>query len=460
MKKFVLALLAFIFFSAPALAENGVFLTSTQPSEVLAGDTTFFDVTIWNNQSDGQWFSLAVYPSDWISIEGGTSALFVGSYSSRTFRVSVSPPEDARGIRYVYAVSATGDNISPASVNVVVPVQQRYTGIMLTGFSLSCAECGSEVELMANVKNVGNTDLNNIDIAFTAGQYTKTSSIELLRQGEEKIISAKFLTSRWNPASYDASVKLTSQFGSDFKTQKFSVPEVKKITTTKYSQKNFWGSTIYTTVRNEGNIDDFAEVASEKTDSPFIAVYPQDKPSSITGNALTWYAPLAPGEERTIAYSQIFWPIPFGGLFAILLAGYGYMLATAIEISKSILGRGSVLGISLHVKNKGSDADGVVVRDIVPSNFSVIPEFETSKPIMRKTGDGTELLWRLGTVKKGDDVMLHYKIKSSSPSGGALPKAVLRCKRGLSPMQKTSNFVVVPRVPGAQPQKMKVVVEE
>jgi len=456
----VFAALALAFFSAPALAETGVFLTATQPSEVLAGDTTFFDVTIWNNQSDGQWFSLAAYPSDWLSFDGGLTSIFIGGYSQRTFRIDVSPPIDARGIRYGYTITAMGEKTGRSTVDVVVPVQQRYAGALLTDFSVSCSECRDFVEVGASVKNVGNINLENINFAFSSGKYTKNIVLEKLQQGEEKTVSAKFLVEKWNPGSYDASVKFSSQYGSDYKTEKFSVPQIKLITTSKSVQKNFWGSTVYAIVRNDGNVEDYTEVNSEKTNDLFVAVYPIEKPSSITGNALTWYAVLKPGEEKTISYSQVFWPIPFGGLFALLLAGYGYMFATAIEIRKSLLGRGENLGVSISVKNKGADADGVVVRDVVPSSFSVIPAFETSKPIMRKTSEGTELLWRLGTVKKGDDVMLHYKIKSSGSAGGALPKAVLRCKRGLSPMQKTSNFVVVPKVPGAQPKKLKVSVVE
>ncbi len=459
MKKFILTLLTVAFLAAPAFAEEGIFLTATQPSEVLAGDSTFFDVIIWNNQSDVQWFSLALYPSDWVSIEGGTSALFVSGYSYKTFRVTVSPPVDARGINYVYTISANSEKNGRSIVDVVIPVQQRYTGVILTDFSTSCSECRDSIELSATVKNVGNTELSNLNIVFSAAQYSKTTAIEKLLPGEVKTISAKYLTAKWNPGSYDASAKLSGAGSSEFKTAKFSVPEIKKITTTKTVQQNFWGSTVFITSRNDGNVNDNAQVQADKS-SPFIAVYPQEKPSAITGNALAWYASLSPGQEKTIAYSQVFWPIPFGGVIAVLLAAYGYMLATAIEIRKNLLGRGENLGVSISVKNKGTNADGVVVRDLVPANFSVIPSFETSKPIMRKISEGTELLWRLGTVKKGDEVMLHYRLKTSGPLGGPLPKAVLRCKRGLSPIQKTSNFVVVPKIPGAQAQKVKVSVVE
>lgn len=461
MKKFILVAVALAFFAAPALANtDGVYLTATQPSEVLAGDTTFFDVTIWNNQSDAQWFSLASYPSDWISFEGGATSLIISGYSQRTFRVGVSPPEDARGIRYGYTIAAIGEETGRSTVDVVIPVQQRYTGVLLTDFFVSCSECSGETEFVATLKNVGNIDLKNLNLEFSAGQYSKSITIETLAPGEEKTISSKFLVDKWKPGNYDASAKLSSSYGSGFKSSKFSVMEIKKITATKSSQKNFWGSTIYTRIRNDGNVDDYAEVSSEKTNDLFVAVYPTEKPSSITGNALTWYAVLKPGEEKTISYSQVFWPIPFAGLFSLIALAYGYMLATAIDIRKNLLGRGENLGVSLSVKNNGSNADGVVVRDLVPSSFNVIPSFETSKPIMRKIAGGTELLWRLGTVKKGDEVVLHYKIKASAGSAGPLPKAVLRAKRGMNAVQKTSNFVVVPKIMGAQAQKLKVSVVE
>lgn len=460
MKKFVLIALAFVFFAAPALADGSVYLTATQPSEVLAGESTFFDATIWNNQSDSDWFSLSLYPSDWTSISEGTTALFVGGYDYKTFRVDVSPPADARGIRYVYTVSAQGQKAGKASVDVVVPVQQRYSGVMISDFSTSCLECKDSVEVQAVVKNVGNADLKDLVVVLSAGQYTKNFDIESLRQGEEKTISTKFLTGQWEPGTYDASAKLSSGAGTDYKTAKFSVVENKFISTTKSSQKNFWGSTVYLTIRNDGNVNDNAEISSEKINDFFVALQPSVKPSSVTGGVLTWYASLAPGEEKTFVYSQVFWPVPFGAVFSILIAIYAYSIATAIEIRKLILGKGNALGISLQIKNKGSDADGVIVRDVVPPNFSVIPLFETVKPIMRKIAEGTELIWRVGNVKKGDERVLHYKIKPNGPVSGALPTAVLRGRRGISYLQKTSNYAVLPRVQGAQPQKLKVVVEE
>lgn len=459
MKKFVLAALTFLIFAAPALAEDGLFVTATQPSEVLAGESTFFDVTIDNKVEEADWYSLSIYPSDWVSIEGGTSALFLGAYDKKTFRVNVNPPVDARGINYIYSVSANGRKLG-ASTGVIVPVKQRYRSLLLTDFSVSCSECSDFIELTAKVKNVGNIEIENLNFLISAGQYSKSVGLEKLEQGEEKTVSVKFLVGSWSPGNYDASVKLTSNAGSDNKRAQFSVPVQSRIISTKYSQKNFLGSTVYLIVKNEGNVQSTTDVLSEKISDPFVAVYPVDRPSSATGGILTWYATLAPGEQRTYVYSQVFWPIPLGGFLVVLGAAYAYVIATAIEIRKAIFGKAGVFGVSLQVKNRGPATDGVVVKDVVPATFSVIPSFETLKPIMRRVAEGTELIWRVGTVGKGEERVLHYKIKPVGPASGALPKAVLRGRRGMSYLQKTSNFVPVPHVPGAREQKLKVVVEE
>ena len=455
MKKIFFAFALLFSMAVPAFAEDGnITILATQPSEVLAGDSTFFTVDIINYFSGTDYFSISVYPSDWTSIEDGISSFRLSSGEKRSLKIFVSPPIDARASRYVYTIEIRKEDGERSKKDVVVSVQQRFQSLLLADASLSCNECKDSVNVYASVKNVGNTPVKNAKLVFSVGNYKKTVEVQKIFQGEEKTLSQNFLIYGWAPKTYTATVEMA---GPSYDSRKidFSVPAVKKISTKRTSVNSWWGSTAYITLLNEGNTEDSAQVNSEGIQSPLFAVYPNNKPSSITGNALTWYATLKPGESAIYSYSQVFWPLPFGVLFALVASVYGYFAMTAIEIRKYILGRGEILGVSLRIKNRGRTADGVIVRDVVPHEFSVVPAFETLKPIMRKISDGTELIWRIGSVQKGEETVLHYKIKSSG-SGSPLPPAQLKALRGESRVAAKSNFAVARRVPGAQAQQVIV----
>ena len=109
MRGFALAILLLAFFTAPALGaeENleNITISATNPSEVLAGDSTFFEVTVTNNFLETDWFSISVYPSDWTTIENGISSFMLGNGGSKTLKIFVSPPVDVRAAKYVYTIN-------------------------------------------------------------------------------------------------------------------------------------------------------------------------------------------------------------------------------------------------------------------------------------------------------------------------------------------------------------------
>jgi hypothetical protein len=113
---------------------------------------------------------------------------------------------------------------------------------------------------------------------------------------------------------------------------------------------------------------------------------------------------------------------------------------TVASIKKKVTGKGGEWKISLEIRNKMKEIDGVIVRDKIPNGFSVMGEFQTIKPVIRKLADGTELVWRVGRIAPNDERILHYTIKALMPfTEKLLHSAHLYGKSGNKTVQTTSN---------------------
>ena len=83
----------------------------------------------------------------------------------------------------------------------------------------------------------------------------------------------------------------------------------------------------------------------------------------------------------------------------------------------------------------------IVVRDIIPSSFELIKSFETIKPIKKEKENEIELIWKIRTMKPGEERVLHYKLKPKIGIIGSisLPKAIMECYLEEKRVVKKSN---------------------
>ena len=103
---------------------------------------------------------------------------------------------------------------------------------------------------------------------------------------------------------------------------------------------------------------------------------------------------------------------------------------TKPSITKKSVSRGDgTHGIILEIKNPFlHHMTNVVVRDFVHPLATVVhEEIESIKPVIRKTEQGTELVWKLGDIRPKETRMLKYGVKTVFQGGGvAAPKAYIR----------------------------------
>jgi hypothetical protein len=136
-------------------------------------------------------------------------------------------------------------------------------------------------------------------------------------------------------------------------------------------------------------------------------------------------------------------------------AVYAYLFITSIGMSKKISKKGNEWSVGIYIKNRGPAAEGVVVRDVIPHHFTLSGTFETLKPIARKTDAGTELIWRVGGIKRGEEKLLHYRMTAKGHFGAVrLPSARLRAQKGDKTILSSSGTVTVTGEKG--PPKLKV----
>jgi hypothetical protein len=100
-------------------------------------------------------------------------------------------------------------------------------------------------------------------------------------------------------------------------------------------------------------------------------------------------------------------------------------------MKKVVKKKGGDWAIEVSVHNRGKAVEGAIVTDTVPHNFTLSSSFETLKPIVRKMELGTQLIWRIGGIRRGEEKILHYRIAPKIHSGPVrLPAAHLRAKKG------------------------------
>lgn len=439
---------------------------ASQPETIYAGNTTNFSAIITNNGA-ADWFSIAVIGtySSWVSV--GTQNVFVPSGSSASSNVWVSPIADALPNRYEYSiiVSRASDN-SMAENKVYVNVLQS-SSVIVSESSLSCVTCnpGESVTASVTLKNIGSRPLSNMKLVFSFGDRTKVMTVSSLDFGAVKTFSTDFAVDPLTvPGDYKVDAKLMQDTSVLVqKSLPFKVPSVSNIKTVKNVSSSIFGNYVTLVSTNYGNAPKTGDVTSDVLNAWF-SLYSGPKPSSV-GPMYTWTVSLAPAESMTIAYSEIFWPVPVLLVILVFIGAYYYISATSLSLRKRIMhghvfSEGREVSVSLDVKSGLRPIDNVVVRDFVPKEFSVSEKFETIKPVIRKTPSGTELVWRLGRMKSGEERVLHYRMKVVSAFETArLQPAELNGRRGNNVVSRTSGFVVLHGI--SEPAKrIKVIVGE
>ena len=450
MRKFLLSFLAIsILLTQVAFAQD--FSISTNPVDIvkhdfLATQTDYITLTI-NNPSYEDWFTISVfgYPQEWVVPK--ESLIRVPSYGSADVLIEVEPAKDALPNIYEYFLkvvrTSTGSEIERS---LLVNVKQ-VTAAILKDIYLSCGTCSDEVIVSGTVYNVGSKLLTNLAVVAKMGNQQKTFQIDRLSPRDSTDFAISFSLDGMSPGKYDIDFNLVDDIGRSFYTDKksFDIPSIENIVYDSDVSTTPFGSSITLTATNTGNINAEADLSSVSSEGWYY-FYSGPNPTGMILGKYYWKMSLPPGESRSITYSEIYWPTYVLIIFAVLAGVFIYWQSTALTFSKRLIKKsGNEASVSLHLRSRKKGVDKVVVKDTVPSGFSISNKFESVKPMVKKIADGVELHWRLGRMSPSEERVLHYTIKPTKEmdSKVKLPAAKAKGTRHKAPIYKRSNRVSV-----------------
>ncbi len=160
-------------------------------------------------------------------------------------------------------------------------------------------------------------------------------------------------------------------------------------------------------------------------------------------------AELKPGDTVEIVYRIEYWQGMLITLILIIIA-LGVMIwyvnrLRNPRIRKKYLKKKTGFTVVLEIRGSMfNDLKNVTIRDWVSPLAKVKQNFETLKPVVRGSDVGTELIWKLGDLAKGEDRVIHYDIEPVQLSTIKLDKAWMRySKTEDKQYKKFSNVIVV-----------------
>ena len=242
---------------------------------------------------------------------------------------------------------------------------------------------------------------------------------------------------------YDGNIKLDEQTSPDFTVKSIFVESREEPI-----HLGILGIGKRIVIENVGNKNGAVNIEEDVGLLAFL--YTGDAPHSKEGSIYKWSFELEPSQSITVQYYTNYLPI----IVLILVLGtifwYVFSIIFTVKLKKRLMHQrkledGAQFTVGIEVQNETlNDINDVVIRDFVPHIFTVENQ-ATIKPLKKKTPFGTELIWRLDKIKKGDARVISYTIRSKIGISGTVRLASSNARYKYKGMRfkKESNEVVM-----------------
>lgn len=476
-KKYFMVFILLILLSHTVYAKDVKVSVDKDEITALIGETKSISITIFNNQTSQDTFSVSVFSQylAGISTNLEKTALTIDPESNQSlmFTFFVSPILCTGEIDQRYDINVKSIKNENVTDSTTVILRVPGTGICISDLRLdkesNVLNPGENVKIKSSVTNTNSksfleysievdvkkddivikrfdkaTNLlesskTDIEFDYTPDKYATPGnySIEsILRDNIGRTVDTKTIHFAINPTNYPIKIEKTYTFGVLFTT-----------------------TTI--TVKNENNVlipsFTLTESVPQYTKNFFT---PVTKTTSIqqTGNAIRYMwviTDLKPGEERLITYKLQLQNLVVISIlvFGAVLFAFNYVFTPKIvkgyRHSKSMTGEKEIV-VSIDVKNRSRhEMKDVYVRDLVPTIFNVVEKFGTVKPVVRKGMGGTDLIWKFDILKPFEERILTYTIRPAAEVIGTkrLPNAHIRYlnKKQERKVILSKGVVILPR---------------
>ncbi|MBU0953524.1 MAG: hypothetical protein KKA90_03840 [Nanoarchaeota archaeon] len=238
-----------------------------------------------------------------------------------------------------------------------------------------------------------------------------------------------------SPGRYSIRVSAPNTFKKEF----FDVPVVEKIIRTVEEVNTPLEKKVIYRYENVGNVP--ADVVVEQTvhDRDLISGFAVNPTVCTATNAqgerdcVSAQNDVRPGQEVVFTYAIQKWPsvlqATLGGIMIVLAGTLLIYHQTRPRMRKGSRRKGKNRHhIVIEVRNPiGRRIKNVMVRDTV-SPLAELDDtaYESVKPVVRKTPDGTELVWNLGDMAPRETRLLSYKVNTLVGGALKMPPARMR----------------------------------
>jgi len=399
-------------------------------------DPADFEVQIQNDFPDQKKFRISSISSppptgSWIGY-GNSQTVEAGETTN--FSITFKPPETAIQQNYRFDVNVrTLENNAHEKLSSYFSVRsQNDLKIMSAGLNRNSFQPGDKINSNLTVFNTASSPRNyEVEASALNETYTKSGAIV---SGTQRTHSFNFeVPEGTSPGSYNLEMAVVQEEQTgDSVSQSFEIMSLENIEFDSQEDDRIfeYSESLYAT--NNGNSETRVEL--NKTLPGYIIPITSFNTSTDRveeksgGSTYYWRFNLAPGETTAVSYRIRYWP-PLVVL-SVLFAGIILLkrLYTGVTFSKQARRTEEGIKVHLEVENRSSHRiDDLEVTDFVPDIATVQEEFPMAKPVIRKTNNGTRLVWEIESMAPGEQRVFEYTIKPlvEVEGGVTLPEAEL-----------------------------------
>lgn len=399
-------------------------------------DPAEFEVQIENDFPTQRKFRISSVssPSPTGSWIGYGNSQTVESGESTNLSITISPPETAIQQNYGFDVNVrTQEGEFRETVSSYFSVRsQNDLKIRSSGLNRNSFQPGTQITSNVTVFNTASSPRNyKVESSMLNETSSKSGAIV---SGTERTHSFKFeVPEKTSPDEYDLQLRILQdgQVG-DSVTQSFEVLSLENIAFGSEEEDRIFEYSESILATNEGNSK--TEVTLNKTLPDYMAPITSfnisaDRTDEVSGaNTYYWSFELEPDETAAISYQTRYWP-PLV-ILSVLFTGIILLkkLYAGVVFSKQAKRTEDGVKVHIEVENRSSHRiDDLKVTDFIPDIASVEEHFPMAKPVIRKTNNGTRLVWEIDSMAPGEQRIFEYTIKPlvEVEGGVTLPEAEL-----------------------------------
>ncbi len=457
MKKLLLFIVSIAFFLLipVSFAAVGVQITPSNTTVNLYTDqVTVLSLTVENKQNVPDTFTISFLPIEGVSITAENYRLDIGAQDSVTTKISFTPllcAAERSQVEEIRIRSITRSDVNDAVdllVNVIRKSSVCFSELKLNKYVFDPSETVKIQTSLLNTANIPSSQfLLKTSISYNGASIKSyDNNVAGIDAKSSRDIENDYSLDKYaSPGEYTVDVTLNDVLNNllDEKKIKFTVNNISKLPsdyTEKTTSLGILSIGVTVKVRNDGNTPSPSFYVTESI--PFFAgdLFEPETPVTFTNTSdvriiYSWFVPsLNPGQEVTINYRFILWKawIVLIVVAAAVYLAFKYVFKIFVIKKTTHIGKlspGSEVAITIDVRNRTlREIREIVVRDFVPSLVKVVSKFDTMRATVNETRGGTEVLWRIDSLKPGEERVLSYRIKPNVEITGSLrlPNALVK----------------------------------